>query len=77
MIWQTFLISSVVFAVALTGMAIGVIVSNRRLRGSCGGLSNLRDAQGRSLCDLCTHPSPECDGSAAQEGDQRESSLPR
>ncbi|NOY43810.1 MAG: (Na+)-NQR maturation NqrM [Planctomycetes bacterium] len=43
--WSTILITFVVFAVAMTGMAIGVIVSNRRIRGSCGGLGNLRFAR--------------------------------
>ena len=62
MIWPTILITFVVFGMALAGMAIGVILSNRRLRGSCGGLANLRDDQGQTLCDLCTHPSPECSG---------------
>lgn len=64
MIWQTLLISFIVFGVALTGMAIGVIVSNRRIKGSCGGLANLRDDQGKSVCEGCTNPSPDCLGDA-------------
>jgi len=34
---QTFFATLVVFAVTATAMAVGVIFSNRRLRGSCGG----------------------------------------
>ncbi len=33
------LISLAVFSVALLGMAVGFILSGRRLKGSCGGLS--------------------------------------
>ncbi|MCF8059523.1 MAG: (Na+)-NQR maturation NqrM [Bacteriovoracaceae bacterium] len=35
---KIFLLSLVVVGIALVGMAIGVILSNRRLQGSCGGL---------------------------------------
>ncbi len=51
-----------VFAVAIFGMSIGVIVSNRRLRGTCGGLAGLRDEQDRLQCDACSSPSEECAG---------------
>ena len=63
---------SAVFALALSGMAIGVILSNRRLKGSCGGLANLRDSSGRTLCDACTNPSPECQGEPLEAGRFRE-----
>ena len=59
----TILLAAAVIAISLIGMAAGVILSNRRLRGSCGGLAGLRDPQGRTLCDGCTDPSPECVGS--------------
>lgn len=60
--WLTFLIAGIIFAVALAGMAIGVIISNRRLKGSCGGLANMKDSKGNTICDACTNPSPECAG---------------
>ena len=56
----TVLIAIAVFAVALLGMAVGVIFSNRCIRGSCGGLATFRDDQGRSMCEACSTPSPEC-----------------
>lgn len=59
---KLFLISAIVFALAILGMAIGVIISNRRLRGSCGGLAGREDKEGRTACDLCTVPSKDCDG---------------
>lgn len=58
--WSTFLIAAVVFGVAVAGMAIGAILSGRRLRGSCGGLNGLKDSQGNPLCDACTTPAEEC-----------------
>ena len=60
--WQMFLITAVLFAIAIVGMAIGVIVSNRRLKGSCGGLANMKDSRGNTICEGCTNPSPECVG---------------
>ena len=59
---KVFLAAAIVFALAVGGMAIGVIVSNRRLKGSCGGLAGLQDHTGKTLCDMCSTPSPECSG---------------
>ncbi len=47
--WTTFLLAMVVFGVAIIGLAIGVILSNRRLRGSCGGLAGMQDEHGRAI----------------------------
>ncbi len=68
-LWLTIGIAAAVFAVAIAGMAIGVILSNRQLKGSCGGLANLRDSQGHTLCDVCTHPSPDCQGEPLEEAE--------
>jgi hypothetical protein len=35
---QTFLGTLALFGIAMVAMALGVIFSNRRLRGSCGGV---------------------------------------
>jgi hypothetical protein len=43
----------VVFLLAVLGMALGVIFGKRCIRGSCGGLSGLRDESGRPMCDHC------------------------
>lgn len=59
---ETYLVALVAFAAAMLGMAVGVLFSNRRLRGSCGGLSNMKDSEGRSICDACTNPSETCSG---------------
>ena len=36
----TFLVTLTIFAMAMAAMAVGVIFSNRRLHGSCGGSSD-------------------------------------
>lgn len=59
---KLFLAVLILFAVAIIGMAVGVIFSNRRLKGTCGGLGNMQDAQGRSICDACTTPAKDCTG---------------
>jgi hypothetical protein len=55
-----FLITLAVFAVALAGMAIGVMLAGKRIKGSCGGLSAFKDREGNSVCEACTNPSTEC-----------------
>jgi hypothetical protein len=34
---QTFIATALIFGIAMAAMAIGVIFSNRTLKGSCGG----------------------------------------
>ena len=34
---QTFLFTALIFGLAMAAMAVGVIFSNRTLKGSCGG----------------------------------------
>ena len=53
-------LSVVITAIAFAGLAIGVILSNRRIQGSCGGLANFKDAEGNSICEACSEPAPEC-----------------
>ncbi len=50
-----------VFAIAVLGMSVGVIFSNRRIQGSCGGTSRLRERHGHVMCESCSsHPDPDC-----------------
>jgi len=50
---QLFVLSSVVIGIAMLGMSIGVLVSNRCLRGSCGG-PDVIGPNGQSLtCATC------------------------
>ena len=57
-----------VFAVAFAGMAVGVILSNKVIKGSCGGIANI---MGKSGCDAC-ELKDKCDSSGkeiCEEGD--------
>ncbi|QDU40403.1 Thiamine biosynthesis lipoprotein ApbE precursor [Maioricimonas rarisocia] len=56
----TFLVTAAIFALAICGLAVGVIFSNRRLRGSCGGMDGLKDEKGNPICQACTRPREEC-----------------
>ena len=50
---QLFVLSVVVIAIAMLGMAVGVLLSNRCLRGSCGG-PDVLGPNGESLaCATC------------------------
>ncbi|MAZ47195.1 MAG: hypothetical protein CME65_01450 [Halobacteriovoraceae bacterium] len=44
-------ITFAVFFVAFAGMAIGVIISDKVVKGSCGGIATLMG--GESACDIC------------------------
>lgn len=50
----TILLALGIFVLAFLGMAVGVIVSNRCIKGSCGGLSNLEGVEGCSQCGGCS-----------------------
>lgn len=58
----TLIIGGLVFGAAILAMSLGTLIANRRLQGSCGGMAGLKDAGGKTICDLCTKPSPECLG---------------
>ena len=59
----------VVFLIAVAGMAVGVIVSNRRLKGSCGGLSSMMGEGTCSLCDVCDTPPADCPDAQVRPAD--------
>ena len=49
----TFAVTFLVFIAVVAAMAVGVIFSGRRIKGSCGGLAAWKDADGGSICDAC------------------------
>lgn len=61
---QLFLATAVVFGIAILAMSVGTIIANRRLKGSCGGMAGLKDSHGKTVCEMCTRPSPECAGNS-------------
>jgi uncharacterized protein len=46
----TFIVSTLVFALVLAGMAIGVIMGRAPIKGSCGGMGAVGID---TACDLC------------------------
>lgn len=62
--WSTIglmvLISFGIFFVVAVGMAVGVMFGRRPISGSCGGLGNKTDSEGRTSCSLCENPSEAC-----------------
>ena len=52
-----FFISFAGFSLALLAMAVGVLLTGRRIQGSCGGLSNaLTNTEGDKVCGICGIP---------------------
>ena len=68
----TFLAAILVFAAALVGLAIGVIMSDRCLKGTCGGMNNIPGQEGKSACDVClstrTTSKPASDNMESEQG---------
>jgi hypothetical protein len=52
-LWPAFLVSLAVFGLAFAAMAIGVMLSGRCLRGSCGGTAVTRPDGERLSCANC------------------------
>jgi len=48
---NVFLVTFFVFTLVMLAMAVGVIVSNRSIKGSCGGLNDIDGLKG--ACDIC------------------------
>ncbi len=51
---STVLLALGIFILAFLGMAVGVIFSNRCIKGSCGGLGNIEGADNCSACGGCS-----------------------
>lgn len=70
------LISFLAFGLVAAAMAVGVILSNRRLQGSCGGLGSMTDERGRPLCECGALPGRCGRGQEAPAGQQVEKEEP-
>lgn len=51
---QVFFMTFMVFSLAMIGLAIGWIINNRSLKGSCGGISALPGMENHSCS--CSNP---------------------
>ena len=66
--WATTLLFTIgAFALVMLLMALGVLLSGRCLRGSCGGLAGLRDAEGRPMCENCSRRTAESEDESHSE----------
>jgi hypothetical protein len=52
--------SFVAFLAVVLWMAVGVFFGRRSISGSCGGLANQRDEEGKVACGLCENPADAC-----------------
>lgn len=57
---QLYLAAFIAFGVVMAAMAVGVIVSNRRITGSCGGLANMKAEDGEPMCECGARPGDSC-----------------
>lgn len=55
----TFLVATLLFLVIFAAMAVGVIFSNKPIKGSCGGLNNI--GLGSGECEICGGNRDKCD----------------
>lgn len=58
---STFLLTPLVFGIFFMCLALGVILSNKRLKGSCGGLANMTGEDGKSMCEICPNNESSCE----------------
>lgn len=65
--WFPFVAAAAIFLIAITGMAIGTILQNKSIKGSCGGLASMPGSEGKSICELCTIPKDECTNAELRE----------
>lgn len=61
---ELFLVTLVVFLLAVIAMAVGVIVSDRCIKGSCGGIGALFGSD-FNACEVCDKKD-DCDAFAKQ-----------
>lgn len=55
----TFVLATVLFLVLFAAMAVGVIFSNKPIKGSCGGMSTI--GLGGGECEICGGNRDKCD----------------
>ena len=64
---STFLLTPLVFGIFFICLAVGVIFSNKRLKGSCGGLANMTGEDGKSMCEICPNNESNCESTLSSD----------
>ena len=59
----TFLLAMVIFGLLFAGMAIGVILQNKPIKGTCGGLNQMTGGK----CDICGDDPNKCESEQDKE----------
>jgi uncharacterized protein len=54
----TFVMSFLILAVVMTGMAVGVLFGRKPIKGTCGGLNS---TEGQTSCQLCGGDPVKCE----------------
>ena len=56
---NTLLVTFIIMALSFVGLALGLILRNQPIKGSCGGMANLESG---SPCQICGRTDPsKCD----------------
>ena len=67
------IIATVIFmSLVVAAMAVGVIFSNKPIKGSCGGIANLGM---KGECEICGGDSSKCDEQVEADNKARAASL--
>ena len=53
---ETFVLAFIILILAVLGMSVGVILSGRTIKGSCGGLNAISDADKCVVCQKDVDP---------------------
>lgn len=69
----TFLLSTLIFLVLFAAMAVGVIFSNKPIKGSCGGLNNIGLG---GECEICGGDRDKCEEASADPSSAQASAKP-
>ena len=59
-ILPVFMATFLVFCLMVLGMAVGAIFNNKPVTGSCGGIANMTNEDGDSVCGICSKPTIDC-----------------
>lgn len=64
----TIILSILLFGIIMAGMAVGLILKGRPIKGSCGGISALGMG---TACDICGGDTRQCEKEEKGDGNAR------